>query len=102
MTSFESYFKSLKKAIKKNDVYDIWPDFEPNYDRREYAWTDLRGLGEALLLNCSQCDGPSDMRHKRCKSCVDVRNTFILHLHWTNDGNKYDIFGNEQSKVVDT
>jgi len=73
VTSFERYFGSLKKALARDDLYDIWPDFEPEYDEREYAWTNLRSLGESLLLNCSQCDGPSDMRHARCKSCVDRR-----------------------------
>lgn len=73
MTAFERYFASLKKALGRDDVYDIWPDFEPEFDEREYAWTDLRGLGETLLLNCGQCDGPSDMRHERCKACVDKR-----------------------------
>jgi len=73
MTSFEHYFESLKKALGRNDIYNTWPDFEPEYDEREYAWTNLRGLGETLLLNCGQCDGPSDMKHERCKSCVDGR-----------------------------
>ena len=74
MTTFEHYFASLKRALGRGDIYDIWPDFEPEFDEREYAWTDLRGLGETLLLNCGQCDGPSDMRHERCKVCVDKRN----------------------------
>ncbi|MEM2321216.1 MAG: hypothetical protein QXS79_04985 [Candidatus Bathyarchaeia archaeon] len=73
MTSFEQYFGALKKALGKEDIYDIWPDFEPEYDEREYAWTTLRGIGESLLLNCGQCDGPSDMRHSRCKECVEKR-----------------------------
>jgi len=73
VTAFEYYFTSLKKVLGRNEFYDIWPDFEPEYDEREYAWTDLKGLGETLLLNCGKCDGPSDMRHGRCKTCVDVR-----------------------------
>ncbi len=73
MTAFERYFDSLKKALDRKDLFPIWPDFEPEYDEREYAWTNLRGLGETLLLNCGQCDGPSDMRHERCRSCVDRR-----------------------------
>jgi len=73
LTAFEQYFKSLKKILERDDLYDIWPDFEPEYDEREYAWTNLRGLGESLLLNCGQCDGPSDMRHKRCRACVEKR-----------------------------
>ena len=70
MTSFEHYFTALKKAIGKNDLYEIWPDFSPQYDEYEYAWTTIRGLGEALLLNCGQCDGPSDLRHVQCKNCA--------------------------------
>ncbi len=73
MTSFEHYFSSLKEALKQNNVYDMWPDFEPEFDEREYAWTDLKGLGETLLLNCGKCDGPSDMRHEHCRTCVDKR-----------------------------
>jgi len=65
LTSFENYFRALKKAIGEPETFDLWPDFEPDYDEREYAWTNLKGLGETLLLNCGQCDGPSDMRHNR-------------------------------------
>ena len=73
MTSFEHYFNALKKAFGHNDLYDVWPDFEPQYDEGEYMWTTLRGLGEILLLNCGQCDGPSDLRHSRCKGCIETR-----------------------------
>lgn len=73
MTSFEHYFGALKKALGRDDLYDVWPDFEPQYDEKEYAWTALRGLGEILLLNCGKCDGPSDLRHDRCRECVDKR-----------------------------
>lgn len=73
MTAFKQYFESLKKILGRDDIYDIWPDFEPEYDEREYAWTTLRGLGESLLLNCGQCEGPSDMRHNRCRACVERR-----------------------------
>ncbi|RLI36730.1 hypothetical protein DRO55_02930 [Candidatus Bathyarchaeota archaeon] len=73
MTAFEHYFEALKKALGREDIYDIWPDFEPEYDEREYAWTTFRGLGETLLLNCGRCDGPSDLRHPRCEACVKKR-----------------------------
>ncbi|MFQ6095172.1 MAG: hypothetical protein ACE5NN_03405 [Candidatus Bathyarchaeia archaeon] len=73
MTAFEHFFEALKKALGKDDVFDIWPDFEPEYDEREYAWTTLKGLGESLLLNCGQCEGPSDLRDKRCAACVKKR-----------------------------
>ena len=60
---------TIKKILKNNEIYCLWPDFEPEYDKREHAWTNLKGLGDVLLLNCGQCDGPSDMRHDRCKTC---------------------------------
>jgi hypothetical protein len=73
LTAFENYFNALKKALGNDAVYDIWPDFEPQYDEHEYSWTTLRGLGEALILNCGICDGPSDLRHARCKECAENR-----------------------------
>jgi len=73
MTSFEHYFSAIKVALGRDDLYEVWPDFEPHYDEREYAWTTLRALGEVLLLNCAKCDGPSDLRHNRCKVCVEKR-----------------------------
>lgn len=72
MTAFESYFDALKKLCD-SQVFDIWPDFEPQYDEREYTWTTLRGLGEVLMLNCGVCDGPSDTRHVLCKDCAEKR-----------------------------
>jgi len=73
MTCFERFFASLKKALDRADLFDIWPDFTPEYDEKEFAWTTLRGLGEVLLLNCGVCDGPSDLRHIKCKECVEKR-----------------------------
>jgi hypothetical protein len=73
MTSFEHYFEALKRALDINDLYEIWPTFDPQYDEHEYAWTNIRGLGDVLLLNCGQCDGPSDLRHIQCKDCVEKR-----------------------------
>ncbi|MEM2917008.1 MAG: hypothetical protein QXN63_01455 [Candidatus Bathyarchaeia archaeon] len=73
MTAFEHYFNALKKILGREDLYDIWPDFEPEFDEREFAWTTLRGLGEILLLNCGLCDGPSDLRHMECKNCTEKR-----------------------------
>jgi len=72
LTGFENYFNALKKLCDE-PIYDIWPDFEPQYDEREYAWTTLQGLGEVLLLNCGVCDGPSDTRHVLCKDCAEKR-----------------------------
>ncbi len=74
MTAFEHYFYVLKKALGRADLYDIWPDFESQYDEREHAWTTFRGLGDVLLLNCAQCDEPSNQRYSRCKGCVERSN----------------------------
>lgn len=73
MTAFENYFHALKSVLGTENVYDVWPDFEPQYDEYEYAWATLRGLGEVLVLNCSVCDGPSNLRHMHCKECVGKR-----------------------------
>ena len=72
MTAFENYFNALKKLCDES-TNEIWPDFEPQYDERECAWTTLRGLGEVLMLNCGVCDGPSDTRHTLCRDCVEKR-----------------------------
>jgi hypothetical protein len=32
MTAFDHYFYALKKILEQTDLYDIWPDFEPQYD----------------------------------------------------------------------
>jgi len=90
VTAFEHYLTSLKKVLGRGELYDIWPDFEPEYDEREYAWTDLRGLGEALLLNCGKCDGPSDMRHGRCKTCVDGRKEIAKNTYKKSVGRPID------------
>lgn len=73
LTSFENLFCSLKKIFGDRNLYDIWPDFEPQYDIHEYAWTTLRGLGEVLILNCGVCDGPCDLRHLLCRDCLEKR-----------------------------
>ena len=81
MTAFENYFRSLKKALNQDEAYDIWPDFEPEYGEREFTWVTLRGLGEVLLLNCGRCEGPSDIRHTRCKECVDSRGRIAREVY---------------------
>jgi hypothetical protein len=86
MTSFESFFNALKKALMKPELYDIWPDFEPVYDENEYSWTNLRGLDETLLLNCGECDGPSDLRHKRCEGCVGTRSKIAADAYSVSTG----------------
>lgn len=76
LTAFENVFNALKKLLGNEDVYDVWPDFEPQYDEREYTWATLRGLGEVLVLNCGVCDGPCDLRHPRCRDCTEKREGF--------------------------
>ncbi len=88
MTSFENYFKALKKALNRDDIYDIWPEFEPEYHEKEFAWTTLKSLGEALLLNCGQCDGPSDMRHNICVKCVEERSKIASEAYKKKIGKK--------------
>ena len=90
MTSFENFFNALKKALMKPDMYDIWPEFEPVYDENEYSWTTLRGLGETLLLNCGECDGPSDMRHSSCDECVFKRSTIASKAYNAATGKNKD------------
>ncbi len=81
MTAFENYFSALKKILGDETIYDAWPDFEPHYDEQEYAWATLRSLGEVLLLNCGACDGPSNLRHMRCKECVDRRSKIAMEAY---------------------
>jgi len=90
LTSFENFFNALKKALMKPDMYDVWPDFEPVYDENEYSWTTLRGLGETLLLNCGECDGPSDMRHPRCDACVLKRGRIASKAYTATTGKDKD------------
>ena len=90
MTSFENFFSALKKALLKPRLYDIWPDFEPVYDENEYSWTNLRGLDETLLLNCGECDGPSDMRHSRCQECVKKRSKIASDAYISSTGRVLD------------
>lgn len=86
MTAFENYFKALKKALGNEKAYDIWPDFEPQYDENEYVWTTMRGLGDVLILNCGVCDGPSDLRNARCKECVEKRSKIASEAYQRSTG----------------
>lgn len=90
LTAFENYFKALKKILGDDSAYSIWPDFEPQYDEHEYAWTTLKGLGEVLLLNCGACDGPSDIRHGRCEECVGKRSKVAKEAYQKATGHKKD------------
>ena len=89
MTAFENYFNALKK-ICGDSVYEVWPDFEPQFDEREYAWTTLRSLGEVLMLNCGVCDGPSDPRHALCKECAEKRGKLAKEAYQEATGHPKD------------
>ena len=86
MTAFENYFNALKKILGDENIYDVWPDFEPQYDEQEYAWSTLRSLGEVLILNCGVCDGPSNLRHMCCKECVDKRSKTAIEAYQKSTG----------------
>ena len=90
MTCFEKFFASMKKALDRDDVYGIWPDFEPEYDEKEFAWTTIRGLGEVLLLNCGSCDGPSDLRHTICRECCEKRSQMAKEAYEKATGRSKD------------
>ena len=89
LTAFENYFNALKK-ICGDSVYEVWPDFEPQFDEREYAWTTLQGLGEVLVLNCGVCDGPSDPRHALCKECAEKRGKLAKEAYQEATGHPKD------------
>lgn len=89
LTAFENYFNALKK-ICGDSVYEVWPDFEPQFDEREYAWTTLRSLGEVLMLNCGVCDGPSDPRHALCKECAEKRGKLAKEAYQEATGHPKD------------
>ncbi|NWG09753.1 MAG: hypothetical protein HXX80_05565 [Nitrososphaerales archaeon] len=71
-TSFERFFLSLKYCLDLPKVYDRWPDFQASFDPGEYIFINIRGE-KALLLNCGECDGPSDVSHPDCEKCVSHR-----------------------------
>jgi hypothetical protein len=37
LTAFENYFNALKKVLGNDAAYDVWPDFEPQFDEHEYV-----------------------------------------------------------------
>jgi len=90
LTAFENYFNALKKLLENDDVYEIWPDFEPQFDEREYSWATLQGLGEVLMSNCGICDGPSDLRHFQCKDCVEGRSKLAKEAYQKATGRSRD------------
>ena len=78
MTAFEQLFTTLKQELDKPQLYPIWPSFSIDCDMEEYSYVTLPGLGSLLLLNCASCDGPSDLRHDTCKSCISTRKANAL------------------------
>lgn len=84
MTCFERFFSSLKYWLNLPKAYDRWPDFEPSFDSEEYLFLELKNE-KALLLNCGDCDGPSDVSHPICEKCVEFRIKFAeretKHIH---------------------
>ena len=63
----------MKDSLDKQEMFDKWPSFNPEYNDDEYFWSPIGNLGEVLILHCCNCDGPSDPRHKICDSCVEKR-----------------------------
>ncbi|MCP8303981.1 MAG: hypothetical protein H3Z50_00680 [archaeon] len=78
LTSFERFFTSLKYWLDTPKAYDRWPDFEASFDSKEYLFIELKGE-KALLLNCGDCDGPSDIFHPICEKCIEFRTKFAEH-----------------------
>ncbi|HID90443.1 TPA: hypothetical protein EYP44_00600 [Candidatus Bathyarchaeota archaeon] len=72
------------------EAYEIWPNFEPVYKKEEYVWTVLSKLGEVLLLNCGQCEGPSDIRHSICRKCVMDRTKIAAEDYYETTGKLKD------------
>ncbi len=72
MTSFECIFKKLKDVLNDPYLYDIWPDFSPEYDEEEFLQAKIGDL-PVIMLHCASCEGPSDPRHPTCKKCVNSR-----------------------------
>ncbi|MGQ4914638.1 MAG: hypothetical protein ACP6IU_07795 [Candidatus Asgardarchaeia archaeon] len=76
MTAFESFFNSLKKLLGISNDDKIWPTFKP-IENNDYTVVNMPNLGRVLVLNCQDCDGPSDPRHSLCQACISKRLTEI-------------------------
>lgn len=69
MTAFEKFFDTLKKIfgiVKENSK---WPNFSP-IDVTDFTIVNMPNLGRVIVLNCQDCDGPSDPRHETCFYCI--------------------------------
>jgi len=75
LTSFERFFKSLKYWLNTPNAYDRWPDFESSFDSKEYLFIELKGE-KALVLNCGDCEGPSDIFNSICDKCIEFRTKY--------------------------
>jgi len=60
MTSFEKIFVRLKEVLEERNLYDIWPDFESEFDENEYFRIEIGGL-PVLMLHCASCEGPHSL-----------------------------------------
>ncbi|OYT66614.1 hypothetical protein B6U74_00275 [Candidatus Bathyarchaeota archaeon ex4484_205] len=81
MTCFENLFLAIKKILKLEGSYDIWPDFVPRYEFDEFTIATVKGVGNVLILNCGNCDGPSDVRHHICRDCVKKRVSYAFDVY---------------------
>ena len=68
LTAFETFFKKLSLILKTKKT-TIWPNFS-NITVTDYTITNIKNLGTVLVVNCNECDGPSDLRHPVCKECI--------------------------------
>ncbi len=68
LTAFEDFFKKLGLILNIQKT-STWPTF-PNTPVTDYTITNIKNLGTVLVINCNECDGPSDLRHTICKQCV--------------------------------
>ena len=68
MTAFEGFFRKLSLILDKQKT-SSWPTFS-NTPVTDYTITNIKALGTVLVINCNECDGPTDLRHPICKQCV--------------------------------
>jgi len=61
VTSFERLFKRLKEVLEAPDLYEVWPDFKPEYDEEEFLQAEIGGFN-VLLLHCASCEGPHSLK----------------------------------------
>ncbi len=72
MTSFEYMFRKLKDVLGDPHLYEIWPDFSPEYDEEEFLQAKI-GEHPVIMFHCASCEGPLDPRHSTCRQCIQFR-----------------------------